>query len=260
MCPEGHAYLRVAGADRGEQERHIGSMTSDQIVRTSPGSGPEGHHFVGPMLFPVRELRGVPLRQTEMVRHFGVLAVLLAALVSCSEPGASGGVEDIDTADSASTDQSTMTTTGQVSSPVATTAGPPPIDAAPSIDSGELIEPVCDDDSACASGFYLDGVFFGLDCTAIRADAVTTDVVGVGTVTGQQVTANEIADIDPSSFVAVDLPGGGACYEEDPSEPTSPWSLAIRQDASAEQIRDTVCRVADYTPERRQTNDCDPLN
>jgi hypothetical protein len=112
----------------------------------------------------------------------------------------------------------------------------------------ELIEPPCDDEAMCAAGFYLDGVFFGLDCTAIRTSAVTAEVLGAGTVFGQQVTANVIADIDSSTVVAVSLPGGGACYEE---EPSSPWSLAIRQGASQDTIRDAV---AHYAPERRLAN------
>ena len=78
----------------------------------------------------------------------------------------------------------------------------------------DLIKPPCDDEAMCAAGLYLDGVFLGLDCTAIRTSAVTVEVLGAGTVFGQQVTANVIADIDSSTVVAVSLPDGGAYYEE----------------------------------------------
>ena len=187
---------------------------------------------------------------------------MLAALVSCGDSDASSAVDDNTATSSAVTEAQSPTTLEQRPSPTSATAPDPP-DTDDEVRPNavrELIEPPCDDEAMCAAGFYLDGDFFGLDCAAIRTSAVTAEVLGAGTVFGQQVTANVIADIDPSAMVAVSLPGGGACYEEDPSEPSSPWSLAIRRGASPDTVRDAVCAVADYTPERRLANGCEPLD
>lgn len=207
------------------------------------------------------ELLGVAVRQTEVMRHRAISALVLTAVVSCSGSAASGGVDDSATSSSPTTRQSRDTVEPLSAPPTTGVTATPDTDDHDRPDGAlELIEPPCDDDASCALGFYMNGVFFGIDCTAIKPSAVTPEVRGAGTVSGQHLTAKVIAEIDPSNFVAVSLRGGGGCYDEDPSEPASPWILAIRDGLSPDTINDAVCAVADDTPERGRESGCEPLD
>ncbi len=112
--------------------------------------------------------------------------------------------------------------------------------------------PDCDDASDCAAGFVLNETFYFLDCTAINEGFVTTETLGEGEVSGTDVTVNLIKDVDPSSFVAISLPGGQCA---DGEEVTSPWSIAF-DNPLTNADRDSLCEVGLLTEAQLIANAC----
>lgn len=95
----------------------------------------------------------------------------------------------------------------------------------PSVPTGGLVVPPCDDTAACASGFFLDdGVFYAVGRTAIRDAAVSNEVIGIGEFEGETVTVNVLQDVPRDVMVAISL-SGGLCNEGD--EAVSRWSSRL---------------------------------
>jgi hypothetical protein len=106
-----------------------------------------------------------------------------------------------------------------------------------------------------ASGFVLSGKRYGTSCYAVRADAVSGDVVGRGRAMGQDLEARRVTGVDPKLFLAVNIPGG-ACG--DGEQVRSPWSMALYPGHAGEdpQLRDATCRVGDLSPAQRSVSRC----
>lgn len=114
--------------------------------------------------------------------------------------------------------------------------------------------PGCDDTAACAAGFVLDdGVFYHLDCGAVRNSAVSDEVIGTGEFEGQTVTVNTVEGVPRSVMVAVSLPGG-LCAEGD--EPATDWTMAFPEGADTDVLQGAFCEVGELSAAQRQANGC----
>lgn len=139
------------------------------------------------------------------------------------------------------------------SSPSTTQSGPPGT-SVPVVLPGELVVPDCDGAALCAGGFFLDdGVFYYLDCSAIKDSAVTDTVIGRGELYDEEVTANEIEGVPRTVMVAVSLPGG-LC--QDDSEALSEWRMAFPSTADITVVQETMCRVGELTEGQIAANRC----
>ena len=95
-------------------------------------------------------------------------------------------------------------------------------------------------------------VFYSVSCTAIKEEFVTDETLGGGDYLGTNVTANIVEGVDPSSFVAISLPGG-ECLDGD--EPTSAWSIAYDGEPTFSDRR-ALCEVALLTEAQLIANAC----
>ncbi len=124
----------------------------------------------------------------------------------------------------------------------------------PTVPTGGLVIPPCNDTAACASGFLLDdGVFYAVGCTAIRDSAVSDEVIGRGEFEGKTVTVNVLQDVPRDLMVAVSLPGG-LCKEGD--EAVSDWSMVFPTGGDQNAVSKAVCDVRELSAEERQVNGC----
>lgn len=120
--------------------------------------------------------------------------------------------------------------------------------------TGGLVVPGCDDTAACASGFVLDdGVFYNLDCGAVRNSAVSDEVIGSGEFEGQIVSVNLVEGVSRSVMVAVSLPGG-LCAEGD--EAVTDWTMAFPQGADQDAVLEAACEVGELSTAQRLANGC----
>lgn len=131
-----------------------------------------------------------------------------------------------------------------------TTEAPTTTEPAP--DPRLLFVPECDDSFECEAGFELAEVFYSVDCIAINAEFVTDETLGEGDYLGVDVTANVVQGVDPTSFVAISLPGG-ECLDGDVS--TSAWSIAFDGQPTFADRR-ALCEVALLTEAQLIANAC----
>ena len=132
--------------------------------------------------------------------------------------------------------------------PMATMATLPP---AP---TGGLVVPECNDTGMCAAGFVLDdGVFYNLDCGAVRSSAVSDEVIGSGEFEGQIVSVNTVEGVSRNVMVAVSLPGG-LCAEGD--EAVTGWSMAFPQGADQDAVLEAACEFGELSAAQRRANGC----
>jgi hypothetical protein len=124
----------------------------------------------------------------------------------------------------------------------------------PSVPTGGLVVPPCDDTAACASGFLLDdGVFYAVGCTPIRDAAVSGEVIGSGEFEGETVTVNVLQDVPRDVMVAISLPGG-LCNEGD--EAVSQWSMVFPTGGDQNAVTQAICEVGELSAAERQANGC----
>lgn len=108
----------------------------------------------------------------------------------------------------------------------------------------------------CALGFVLDdGIFYNLDCAAIKDWVVTDRVLGRGDFEGEAVTVNEIEGVERSLMVAVSLPGG-LCTGEPDEQPLSDWTMAFPAGADNPALLQAICSIGELTDAQRDANGC----
>ena len=106
--------------------------------------------------------------------------------------------------------------------------------------------------AACAAGFTMDGLFYGISCGAVRADAVSDTVVAIGTYSGIATEVRQIRDVDPTLLLAIRR-DGGVCGDGD--RVLSPWSMLFPGDSTKRpEIRDAVCAAT--VEQHRERNQC----
>jgi hypothetical protein len=177
------------------------------------------------------------------------LLLMLAVVVfayACTDAGSEG-----DPAFTASTsDQATSVQTTGVQTATTMLAAQP----------GGLVVPECDDEAMCQLGFVLDnGVFYGLECTAVADSVVTDQVLGRGELEGEVVTVNIIEGVAPTLMVAVSLPGG-LCTGEPGEQPMSDWSMAFPEGTDNQALLTAICEVGELSPAQVEANGCTPGN
>ena len=122
------------------------------------------------------------------------------------------------------------------------------------VPEGGLLTPDCADTGACIVGFILDnGLFYNLDCAAVKDSAVTDTVIGRGELQDQEVIVKLIEGVARSVMVAVSLPGG-LCQED--SVALSGWSMAFPETTAIADILESICRVGELTDDQRIANGC----
>lgn len=192
--------------------------------------------------------------------RFKVLACLTIVISACGS-AAPDGATSSQPEPTPDTEKVVEEVAGSAPAATDSAAPRPTSSAAQDVDADSEVvtieTPECDEDAACAEAYLLADQLFLRDCTAVRETAVDDQqIVGQGLVGEQSVTANAIGGTDPTMFLAISLPGGGACYGEDETEPTTKWSLLVSESATSEAVRDAVCGVGDSSPARRATLDC----
>lgn len=122
----------------------------------------------------------------------------------------------------------------------------------PKVPTGGVVVPECDDEAACAAGFFLDdGILYNLDCVVVDEDAVSEEVIGSGDFFGEDVIINLVKDTPREVMVAVSK-GGGFCSDE----PTSDWVMAYPEGVDNADLLEVVCEVGELSAAKRQANAC----
>lgn len=165
-----------------------------------------------------------------------VLVVLALCLAGCSK-------EVSDTQRPSSGTYHPTDTTQSTSSPAATI---------PLVPTGGIVVPECDDEAACAAGFFLDdGIFYNLDCVVVGSRAVSEDVIGSGDLYGEDVSVNLVNETSRDFMVAVSN-GGGFCSDE----PTADWVIAYPEGVDNPSLLEVVCEIGELSAEQREANGC----
>lgn len=122
----------------------------------------------------------------------------------------------------------------------------------PPVPTGGVVVPECDDEAACAAGFFLDdGIFYHLDCVVVAEEAVSEEVKGSGHLYGEGVSVNLVNETSRDVVVAVSK-GGGFCSDE----PTSDWVIAYPEGVDNAALLEVLCEVGELSAAQRLANDC----
>lgn len=121
------------------------------------------------------------------------------------------------------------------------------------VPSGGLVVPECADTGMCAAGFVLDdGVFYNIDCSAIRESAVSDEVIGEGDIDVYEVSVNLLVDVPRSVLVAVSQGGGFCGFDEFSSE----WVAAFPDGVDNPALLEAICDVGELSAAQREANGC----
>jgi hypothetical protein len=107
----------------------------------------------------------------------------------------------------------------------------------------------------CVGAIQLNGHFYALGCTAVRATAVSDRVVGRGSYFQETVEVRAMHNVDPSLILAISRAGG--CMGGEPKR--SSWSFAFlegERGANMRYVAEVVCRVGIHTPAEKADSRC----
>lgn len=131
--------------------------------------------------------------------------------------------------------------------------GPPP--STTPLPDGVVGDSYCPPNASCAQGFVLNDTFYGVDCTALRNDAVQDEQVGSGRAFETEIAVHPINGFDASEVVAINVPGG-FCSEDALDQPTSDWSLAIADGTDQQVVLAAACDVGLLSAAQSSANGC----